>query len=112
MVSLISHSLHQKYPAHVCNLVIMAVGVPPLPDRNYCEIWKYRHAHTPVLSAHHSKRCFLILVVFDPILKHIPAQMKAICRTFSIQMGCQEEGLRIVSAESAIKPMLSSSAHG
>lgn len=61
------------------------------------------------LSLQHSKRCFLILAVFDPILIHIPTQMKAICRTSSIQMGCQEEGLRIVSAESAIKAMLSSS---
>lgn len=123
MVSLISHSRREKHPAHICNLVIVIVGRKPpnYPKRQITAydlhthelLWKTdtksTNAQAHTLSLRHSKRCFLILVVFDPILKHIPTQMKARCRTFSIQMGCQEEGLRTVSAESAIKPMLSSS---
>lgn len=121
MASVISHSRREKHPAHICNLVRVIVGrkaaeLPQTqPTISTCTNFSGKrtqraqtHMHTLFLCAT-VKRCFLILVVFDPILKHIPTQMKARCRTFSIQMGCQEEGLRTVSAESAIKPMLSSS---
>lgn len=70
-----------------------------------------RQARTRTRSLQRSKRCFFIRVLFDPILQHIPTQMKATCRTLRIQMGCQEEGLRVVSAGRPPRPGFATRSH-